>query len=532
VVLVGAITASRTILGQAVSARYSQVRIYISGPQDIVALSNAGLLFDHIDFHGTYFDTVLNGDEMQLLRNSQWRFTTLVDDVQAAYRARPQLSSTELKALEARMKGQYHFDSFGFGTMGGYYTYNEVVAKLDEMRAQHPNLISVKQSIGSSIENRPLWMVKISDNPDVDEANEEEILYTGLTHAREPQGMASVVYFMFYLLENYGTDPLVTYLVNNRQLYFVPVVNPDGYVYNQTTNPSGGGMWRKNRRNNGGGVFGIDLNRNFDYQWGINNSGSSPTPSSEEYRGASPASEPETQAIQNLAIARHFTMAFNYHSYANSLNFPWGYQANLFTPDQEAFLAFSQEMSRFNNYEYGTVSQTLGYTANGYSNDWFYGQQTLKGKVFSWTVEVGPNSVGFWPPQNQIVPLAVGNIYNNLVLAWGVNGAPPAFDITATPNSPPIVIPSQGGSFTFHVQVQNNSGSDQTVRVWNNIVRNDAKSEPSVNMQVPIAHGQTFSQDFTQNIANSLPAGQYTYIVNVGLGNKPVDSQSFTFQKQ
>jgi murein tripeptide amidase MpaA len=71
---------------------------------------------------------------------------------------------------------------------------------------------------------------------------------------------------MWYLLENYGTNDEVTYLVNNHQLYFVPCINPDGYVYNQTTNPNGGGMWRKNRRNNGGGVYGVDLNQNKLFQ--------------------------------------------------------------------------------------------------------------------------------------------------------------------------------------------------------------------------------------------------------------------------
>ena len=73
---------------------------------------------------------------------------------------------------------------------------------------------------------------------------------------------------MWYLLENYATNADIKATVDNTELFFVPCVNPDGYVYNQTTNPNGGGMWRKNRRNNGTS-FGVDINRNYGYNWGL-----------------------------------------------------------------------------------------------------------------------------------------------------------------------------------------------------------------------------------------------------------------------
>ncbi len=121
-------------------------------------------------------------------------------------------------------------------------------------------------------------MVKISDNPNVNET-EPEVLYTALHHAREPVGAMQMLFYMYYLLENYDNDPFIQALVDNTEMYFVPVVNPDGYVYNQTTNPNGGGMWRKNRRNNGSaGLYGSDLNRNYGYMWGYDNNGSSPYP--------------------------------------------------------------------------------------------------------------------------------------------------------------------------------------------------------------------------------------------------------------
>ncbi|MDZ7360073.1 MAG: M14 family zinc carboxypeptidase [candidate division KSB1 bacterium] len=427
------------VQAQAQPLKYSQVRVYIADRSEINALAEAGLAVDHIDSRGAYIDAVFNNQEVTILRNTGKRYDILVDDLEAAYRRRPPMSQPELQALKAQMRQLYATPSnFNFGSMGGYLTFAEVVAELDEMRTLYPNLISARQSLGKSIENRDLWMVKISDNPEVDEA-EQEILYTALHHAREPQSMTTLIYFMWYMLESYGSDPTVTNLVDNRELYFVPVVNPDGYVYNQQTNPNGGGLWRKNRRNNGNGTFGVDLNRNYGYQWGYNNSGSSPTPSSETYRGTAPFSEPETQAMRNFALSRQFRLANNYHSYGNYLIFPWGYIANFYTPDHSVFLAWGQDMTQFNNYVEGTANQTVGYTVNGEANDWLYGEQTLKGKVFGFTTEVGSGSDGFWPSQSRIIPLADENIYPNLVLATGVTDwTPPvisnvqATNVTAT----------------------------------------------------------------------------------------------------
>jgi Zinc carboxypeptidase/Secretion system C-terminal sorting domain len=417
--------------------KYSQVRVYISSKDDILSLARAGLAVDHIDYQGTYLDAVFNNEEVAILKSMGKRYDILVDDMEAAYRQRPKMNRGQMQTLKAQMSQLYNTPSnFHFGSMGGYLTFAEVVTELDNMRTLYPNLISARQSIGKSIENRDLWMVKISDNPDTDE-DEMEILYTGLHHAREPQGMTTVIYFMWYVLENYGTDPTVTTLVDTRELYFVPVVNPDGYAYNEQTNPSGGGQWRKNRRNNGDGSYGIDLNRNYGYQWGYDNNGSSPTPSSNTYRGTGPFSEPEIQAIRDFALGHQFRMAFNYHAYDNFLLLPWSFRPDYYTPDHSLFIAWAQDMTQYNNYIYGTSNQTLAYLMNGEANDWFYGEQIQKDKVFAYTPEVGTAADGFWPSQDRIIPLADENVYPNLVLAAGVS------DIT-----PPVAANEQAGNIT------------------------------------------------------------------------------------
>src|SRR5262245_3432828 len=132
---------------------------------------------------------------------------------------------------------------------GIFHTYSETEAYLDSIAATFPAITTDKFSIGNSLEGRAIWAIKVSDNPDVDE-DEGEILFDGVTHAREIMTVEMILNYLNYLCSSYGVDPLATFLVNNREIYFVPIVNPDGFVWNETTNPNGGGLWRKNRRVN------------------------------------------------------------------------------------------------------------------------------------------------------------------------------------------------------------------------------------------------------------------------------------------
>jgi len=214
---------------------------------------------------------------------------------------------------------------------------------------------------------------------------------------------------MWYLLENYGTDPEATYLVNNREMYFVPCFNPDGYEYNRQTDPNGGGMWRKNRRNSGT-CYGIDLNRNFGYMWGYDDIGSSPDPCDQTYRGTAAFSEPEAQAVRDLAILKNYGTHFNMHSHGDYFLYPFGY-IDQETPDSLIYREFAGEMGDLNGYEYGTGPQLLGYPSNGSIRDWMYGEQASKNKTFGYTIEIGP---AFWPSQSQIFSIAQQNVKSNM----------------------------------------------------------------------------------------------------------------------
>ena len=402
--------------------RYSAIRL-AAGPGFQARLAAAGVALGHAHpiktAAGPVLHTVVGAAERTRLDAAGIAYTVEVDDLVAAYAARPVPSAARLAAADAAKR----VDGFGYGSMGGYYTLAEVEEKLDEMAAQYPELVTQKQSIGTTHEGRDVWQVWISDNPGVDEG-EPEALYTAIHHAREPNSMAAVVYFMFYLLENYGTDPEVTYLVDNRRLAFVPVLNPDGYAYNELIQPNGGGLWRKNRRANGDGTFGVDLNRNYDFEWGYDDAGSSPFTESQTYRGPAPFSEPETQAIRDFIDGQSFGLAFNYHTYSDLLIYPWGYEANLYTPDSARFVQYADDMTRYNGYRAGTGNQTVGYLVNGVSDDWMYGDTSERPQILAMTPEVGGFDDGFWPEQDRIFALCEENVYPNLRLAWYAGGAP------------------------------------------------------------------------------------------------------------
>jgi len=388
---------------------YSRVRILASTPGEIVAIQSKGIDLDHYNGKvGEGIEVVINQDAIEKLQSIGMPFTVLIADMDLVHASRPPSSKAELTASR-RILSENGIRDFRFGSMGGYLTYAEMMVQLDSMRLRYPNLITAKESLGVTEEGRTIWGVEISDNPGVPESGEAVAYYDALHHAREPQSMATIMYYMYWLLDNYGTNAEATYLVNNRRMCFVPIVNPDGYFYNQTTNPDGGGSWRKNRRNNGGS-FGVDLNRNYSYQWGYDNLGSSPTPSSDTYRGPSPLSEPESRAVRAFTMTKMPSVAWSTHSVAGRYLNPYSYADTV--TSYQYYAEFASDYSYANNYLYGTVFQMLGYYSNGTTRDYLHHDIGC----YSWTPEVGGS--GFWPAQSEIVPIAQENLYGCKYLSW------------------------------------------------------------------------------------------------------------------
>ena len=316
--------------------------------------------------------------------------------------------------------------SLGPGSMGGYYTFTEIVAWMDEMAAAYPAIISPKFTVGTSLEGRPVWAFIISDAPDTlaPDISRPAVFYNSLIHAREPISAMLLLGFVEDIARKYAAgDPGAAYLLASRELWFVPVINPDGYVYNEVMQPEGGYMWRKNKRdNNGDGIFtedvdGVDLNRNFGYRWGEDDVGSSPFSASETYRGTTAFSEPETRAVREVFERRDFDFALNYHSYANVYLYPWGYTSDP-VDRLDDFQAWAARISTANHFPYGTGTDMIGYHTNGDAVDWEYGDLG----VLAIVAEVGTWYDYFWPPTERIPILVDEHVSSNWMTAWLAGG--------------------------------------------------------------------------------------------------------------
>ncbi|HMS33342.1 MAG TPA: M14 family zinc carboxypeptidase [Ignavibacteria bacterium] len=397
--------------------KYSLLKVFVKNEQDMKSINSKGLFFDHAESHnGEYLETWLSEKEIDMLRSSGVPFETVIEDFQNYYSSSNKMSQAEINDALQKSAEEFSVSHSIYGSMGGYLTFAEVVNKLDSMRIEYPNLISEKFSIGSSLQSRDMWTVRVSNNPNTT-TGRPEVWFHSLIHAREPMSMEQNLFFIYWLLENYNIDPIATYILENRELYFTPVFNPDGYEYNRSTNPTGGGQWRKNRRPNTGGSFGIDLNRNFGTYafWNSVNNGSSTDPTSDTYRGTSPFSEPETQNAMNFVNSRNFKGVLSYHTYGNYLIRPWGY-VDAASPDEKTYQSFSQDMVLNNHFTLGRSNQTVNYGVRGVTDDWYY-NDSGHAKAIAMTPEVGTSTDGFWPLQSRIVLLAGSTLSQNIYFA-------------------------------------------------------------------------------------------------------------------
>ncbi|MEU2832243.1 M14 family zinc carboxypeptidase [Streptomyces lavendulae] len=233
---------------------------------------------------------------------------------------------------------------------------------------QNPGLTKVV-SIGKTVQGKDILALKVSkDAKKGKDGDKPSVLYMSNQHAREWITPEMTRRLMHHTLDDYGKDPRITKLVDSTELWFLLSANPDGYDYTFTADSAR--LWRKNLHDNNGdgkitAVDGVDLNRNFAYKWGYDNEGSSPSLSSETYRGPSASSEPETRALDAFEKRIGFRYAINYHSASELLLYGVGWQVATPTPDDVAYkaLAGTPEKPAVPGY-YPQLSSEL-YTTNG-----------------------------------------------------------------------------------------------------------------------------------------------------------------------
>lgn len=334
-------------------------------------------------------------------------YDILIPDLQSHRNERwAQIRAIELIDPEP-LRGAWSHDEAWFSN---YRQFADIITYFNDIAAARPDIASMSD-VGDSLQSNDIYALTITgpDTPQNPRADRPVVLWNGGQHAREWVSPMTVSYLASKFVDDYGSDPRVTDLVDNTRIVIVPVMNPDGYLYSWSNER----FWRKNRRNNGGS-FGVDLNRNWGYEWG--GEGASPFPDEDTYHGSGPFSEPETQVMRDLAqsFGSDLVAHIDYHTYSQLILWPFGYADGVQTPEpdrtffDELSTALSNEILDYSGVFYNPIQSVDLYPAAGASSDWFYGELGVK----SLTFELRPDSGGFDgfdPPPSIILPTAQEN---------------------------------------------------------------------------------------------------------------------------
>ncbi|GAE34289.1 M14 family zinc carboxypeptidase [Halalkalibacter akibai] len=365
------VTSFLPVSQQVASARQEPVPLVVvsvESESDIQELINAGLDIADIDPVNLEVTIVLGNFEKQFLDSNDYSFDILVEDLNVPAESDIEKPLSIFSVLKSTERTDYrNIDEF----------YEEIA----EIAEKYPELVRVEE-IGRSVEGRPIHAIEISSTPGQKDGKPESV-HMASHHAREwPTGELAMD-LAWYLVDNYGSDTQVDHIVDNVRTWIIPMVNPDGFVWSQESFR----MWRKNRKNNENGTFGVDPNRNYSYLWGGN--GSSGVGSSETYRGIAPFSEPETAAIRDFYLDRNIVTTITGHTYGQLILYPWGNTTDPMRASDQFIAEMGAEMAKWNNYTDQPAMQL--YATHGDTVDWIYG--AMRGIAF--TYEYGKE---FIPP--------------------------------------------------------------------------------------------------------------------------------------
>jgi len=331
-------------------------------------------------------------EQKELLEKLGFTHRVFINDVQKLID-----QEEEENLLNQQKRQTNYFDS--------YHTVDEIYSRLQTYASTY-SFVDIS-TIGTSHQGRPIRMVTFKLNTN---ANKASIFISGSMHAREWISAPTVQWIMEQLLDGYSNnDPDAMFLLQGLDFYFVPVINPDGLEYTKTNNR----LWRKNRRQNSATVFGVDLNRNFDIEWG--KGGSSTNPSSDTYMGPSVASEPETQAIQAAFDALSNPVgAIDYHSYSQLILRAWGYTTSNSPGEvinRQVGDAMRQAILANSGRSYTNQKSVQLYITTGSAGDYYYDRGYKKSAdMLAYTFELrDTGQYGFVLPPSQIIPTGQEN---------------------------------------------------------------------------------------------------------------------------
>jgi len=504
--LIGLVFNCGILLGQ--NEKYAKVKVFISSSSEIQLLFDKGIDIDH--YHPESDNSIsffIQHSHIPILEEVGLRYHIQIADFQAFYKEQ---SIADQSRIEQATRHARTADNFGYGSVGGFYSLQQIEEELDKMYNLFPNLITQKYSIGTTHEGRSIWAVKISDNPRSDE-DEPAVYYDALHHAREPLSMAVTINYMYWLLENYD-DPEVRYIINNRELYFVPCVNPDGYEFNRILEPNGGGMWRKNKVDYGFSCLGVDLNRNYGFGFGLDTFCSKLNPCYDTYRGPNAFSERESSAVMSFMDEINPTIAFSTHSTAGNYLMPYGFDSS--PPEFDIYSEWASDFAAENDYPYGVTLQMLNYTSCGTTRDYLHDRG-----IYAWTPEIGGS--GFWPNQSKIFGLVDENVYPMFYQAWIAGG------YTDIQSHTIIGDATVGGSFQMNVEVKNKGVGASSTNVKVSIESNDPNISivGNGNIGVVAARARKSTSPFTIVVGSNFNSQQLNLTLKVTQGSAETDRQ-------
>jgi carboxypeptidase T len=369
---------------------------------------------------------------------------------------------------------------------GGYKTADDYLAYLDSVAASNPTLATTYDvgdswlktqgaTQGNDIKVICLTKKQPGDCQLTPTSTKPRFFLMGTVHARELSPTELADRWITELVTKYGTDADITALMDSMELWVLPLANPDGreIAEQNTTSPY---LQRKNANGTAGGgtcanpptvsnQAGVDINRNHSFGWG--GVGTSTAPCAQTYRGTSAASEPETQALENLMVnlfadnrgpastdAAPVTtpgMMMTLHSHGNLVLFPWG-DTSTASPNDAGLRSMGFRLNYFNGYTAGQPGQVL-YNVSGATDDWAYG--TLG--VASSTVEIGPSSgtcsgftpayscqTTFWNSNRNMLVYAAKLARQPYALSLGPNTRSQAVSPTTVTAGSPVTLTATG----------------------------------------------------------------------------------------
>jgi hypothetical protein len=274
----------------------------------------------------------------------------------------------------------------------GYLTPDEITQLIKEAAENYPDIVHVIE-IGRSHKNFPIYAVRLSTQDSVE--LKPSILFNGMHHAREvmtPEVTTDIIQFLTKNFDN-AEMPFVRDWLENMAIWVIPQLNPDGnnIVWSEDN------WWRKNAKGDEWEIWGVDLNRNYPFQWGACR-GSSGSKGSDTFRGESGGSEPETRAIMGLVKRENMALNISYHSYSEMVVSPYGCKGQ-YTPEEELFKSIGKTLASKlvkdtgkGTYSYGTGWELL-YPVDGEDISWMYNEVG----TIAYVIEVNSSSQGFQP---------------------------------------------------------------------------------------------------------------------------------------